>query len=91
MSVVINDFSSGEANIFTPICCGHAKINPSHTPQATNLLCSASDSPNKLFKALIEVVDCFNNICIAEFDMIGFPYSLDMKSSISCDIVVIHN
>jgi hypothetical protein len=83
ISVDINAFSCGEANIFTHTCCGQANINHSHTPQDTNLLCSASDNHNKLFSDLIEVVDCFSNICKAEFDIIGFPYSLLMKSSIS--------
>jgi hypothetical protein len=40
---------------------------------------------------LIELVDCLRSICNAEFDIIGFPYLLLIKSSISCDIVVIHN
>jgi hypothetical protein len=83
ISVDIKAFSCGDASIFTHTCCGHANINHSQTPQDTNLLCSASDNHNKLFSALIEVVDCFNSICNAEFDMIGFPYSLLVKSSIS--------
>jgi hypothetical protein len=39
----------------------------------------------------MEVVDCLRRICIDEFETIGFPYGLLTKSSISCDIVVIHN
>jgi len=89
MLVDINAFSFGEANIFTHTCCGPANINHSHIPHDTSLLCSASDNHNKSFKDFIEVVDCFKSICNAEFDIIGFQYSLFTKSSISCDIVVI--
>jgi hypothetical protein len=89
ISVVIKAFSSGEANIFIQMCCCHAKISHSQIQHDTSLLCSASDNPSRVFSAFMDVVDCFNNICIAEFEIIGFQYSLFIKSSISCDIVVI--
>jgi hypothetical protein len=80
---VINSFSAGEANTLTAICCGHANNNHSQIPQDTNLLCSASDNQSKAFNDLIDEVDCFNNICNEEFEIIGFPYLLLTKSSIS--------
>jgi hypothetical protein len=87
--VDINALSCGDASTFTHTCCDHANINHSPIPHDTSLLCSASDSPSKLFKDFIEVVDCFSNICNAELEIIGLPYSLFTKSSISCEIVVI--
>ena len=82
-SVVMNALSAGEARIFTAICWFPAKINPSPILLEINLCCSASESPNKVLRDLIEVVDCFNRICNEELDTIGFPYWLLMKSSIS--------
>ena len=91
ISVVINSFSSGEARIFTAICWLPAKISHSPTLEETNLLCSASESPSSWFNALIDVVDCFNNICNAQLEIIGLPYLLLIKSSISCEMTVIPN
>lgn len=87
----MNAFSSGEASIFTATCWLPAKISPSPIPDETSLLCSASESPSSSFNALIDVVDCFNSNCNAQLEMIGLPYLLLTKSSISCEITVIHN
>lgn len=87
----MNAFSSGEANIFTPTCWLPAKINPSPIPDATSLLCSASESPSNSFNALMEVVDCLRSTCNAQLEIIGFPYLLLTKSSMSCDITVMPN
>gem|GEM_PF-1598152 len=89
MSVVINSFSLLDASIFTPMCCDPANISHSPIPDDTSFCCSAADNHNNESSALMEVVDCFNNTWRAELDIIGFPYLLLTKSSISCDIVVI--
>ena len=91
MSVVMNSFSVGEAKTLTAICCVPAKINPSQIPQETSLFFSASESPSNSFNDLIDVVDCLSKICNDEFEIIGFPYLLLTKSSISCEMVVIPN
>ncbi|MBO4516797.1 hypothetical protein J5751_05215 [bacterium] len=65
------------------MCWLHANINHSQIQQDINLLSSASDNQSRLVNALIDVVDCFNKICRAEFEIIGFQYSLLTKSSIS--------
>ena len=39
----------------------------------------------------MEVVDCLSKICREELETIGFPYWLLMKSSMSCEMVVIPN
>jgi len=44
-----------------------------------------------VFNDFIELVDCLRSICNAELDIIGFPYLLLTKSSMSCEIVVIPN
>jgi len=89
MSVVINSFSVGEAKTLTAICCVPANINHSPIPQDTNLFFSASESPRSSLSDLIDVVDCLSKTCNDEFEIIGFPYLLLTKSSISCEIVVI--
>jgi hypothetical protein len=88
---VINAFSSGEASTFTQTCWLHAKINHSQTPAEMSLLCSASERPRSSLSDFIDVVDCFNNICNEQLEIIGLPYLLLTKSSISCEITVIHN
>ena len=37
----------------------------------------------------MEVTDCLSKSCIDELETIGFPYGLRIKSSISCEMVVI--
>lgn len=91
ISVVINAFSVGEASTLTAMCCVPAKINHSPIPQETSLSFSASESPRSALSDLIDVVDCLSKICNAEFEIIGFPYLLLTKSSMSCEIVVIQS
>ena len=88
-SVVMNSFSVGEANILHAMCWFPAKISHSPIPQETSLFFSASDNQIKVLSDLIDVVDCLSKMFNAEFEMIGFPYLLLTKSSISCEIVVI--
>ena len=57
-------------------------------PADTCLFFSASDNHSSRFNDLMEVVDCLRSICREEFDMIGLPYLLLTKSSMSCDMVV---
>jgi len=71
------------------MCCVPAKISHSQIPHDTNLFFSASESPRSELSDLMDVVDCLSKICNAEFEIIGFPYLLLTKSSISCEIVVI--
>lgn len=73
------------------MCCPQTNNNPSPMPAATSLCFSASDKPIISSSVLIDDVDCFNNTCMLEFDTIGLPYGLLVRSSTSCVIVVIHN